>query len=193
MRAYIFLSLVFILGTPTRADEFDSLIKPSPSATPVPQNVAARATNKNSRVLPPGKVGVRRFGPSIPMYRAGHYPSGTFYRVPQLAQLASAQLPKNSYLIGRFLYLGQSGGRHLFVPFVLLPSAYLKVLNGQRVDNLDIAQGQTKIEVVFHNNFPPALFPGKAIAPNSSEPLIIRKVFQSVDGLHVQTECLSQD
>jgi hypothetical protein len=192
MRAYIFLSLVFIIGTPARADEFDSLIKPSPSATPVPRNVPARITNQNSRGLPPGKAGGRRFGPPIPMYRAGHYPPGTFYRVPQLAQLASARLPKNSYLIGRFLYLGQSGGRHLFVPFVLLPSAYLKALNGLRIDNLDIAQGQTKIEVVFHNNFPPTLLPGKAIVPNNAEPLVIRKVFQSADGLHVQTECLSQ-
>jgi hypothetical protein len=193
MRAYIFLSLVFIIGTPARADEFDSLIKPSPSATPVPRNVPARITNQNSRGLPPGKAGGRRFKRPIPMYRAGHYPLGTFYRVPQLAQLAGVWLPKNSYLIGRFLYLGQSGGRHLFVPFVLLPSAYLKALNGLRIDNLDIAQGQTKIEVVFHNNFPPTLLPGKAIVPNNAEPLVIRKVFQSVDGLHVQTECLSQD
>lgn len=193
MKASIFLSLVFILGTPTRADEFDSLIKPSPSATPVPRNVPARITNENSRVLPSGKVGGRRFGPAIPTYQAGHYPPGTFYRVPQLAQLAGAPLPKNSYLIGQLLYLGQNSGHHLFVPFVLLPSAYLKTLNGQPVDSLDIAKGQTKIEVVFHNNFPPTLLPGKAIVPNNAEPLVIRKVFQSVDGLHVQTECLSQD
>lgn len=193
MKAYIFLSLVFTLGTPIRADEFDSLIKTSPSATPVPRNVPARITNENSKVVPSGKVGGHRSGPSILTYRAGHYPPGTFYRVPQLAQLAGAPLPKNSYLIGQLLYLGENSGHHLFVPFVLLPSAYLKALNGQHVDNLDIAQGQTKIEVVFHNNFPPMLRPGKAIVPNNAEPLIIRKVFQSIDGLHVQTECLSQD
>jgi len=193
MKAYIFLSLVFILAAPTQADEFDSLIKPSPSATPVPRNVSARITNENSRALPREKVSQRRSGPSILTYRAGHYPPGTFYRVPQLAQLAGAPLPKNSYLIGQLLYLGQNSGHHLFVPFVLLPSAYLKALNGQPVDNLDIAQGQTKIEVIFHNNFPPMLRPGKAIVPNNAEPLIIRKVFQSFDGLHVQTECLSQN
>jgi hypothetical protein len=117
MRVYIFLFLVFILGTPTRADEFDSLIKPSPSATPVPRNVPARITNENSRILLPGKVGRRSFGPSISTYRVGHYPPGTFYRVPQLAQLAGARLPKNSYLIGQLLYLGQYSGPHLFVPF----------------------------------------------------------------------------
>jgi hypothetical protein len=193
MRAYIFLSLVFILAAPTRADEFDSLIKPLPSATPVPRNAPTRITNENARFLPREKVAQRGFGPAIPTYRAGHYPPGTFYRVPQLAQLACDRLPKNSYLIGQLLYLGQNSGHHLFVPFVLLPSAYLKALNGQPIDNLDIAKGQTKIEVVFHNNFPPTLLPGKAIVPNNAEPLVIRKVFQSVDGLHVQTECLSQD
>lgn len=126
---------------------------------------------------------------SIKLYTPGHFPSGTFYHVPELRQLAAKPLTQRAYLVGRFLYLGQGEpGRYLFAPYVLLPSAYLKAFTGERLNNLDIGQGGTRIVVTFHNNLPRNLRPGNAIAPDEANPITLRSVRRTFSGIQVDAD-----
>jgi hypothetical protein len=176
------LVLFAFLTTTAGADQFDQLITkptPAPKQSPVtqPQPLFIRHTATAPKAA------------SVKLYAPGRFPSGIFYRVPDLKQLAGRPLPQRAYLVGRLLYLGQKEpGRYFFAPYVLLPSAYLKAISGERLNSLDIGQGTTRIAVTFHNNLPKDLRPGTAIAPDETNPITLRTVRLTFSGIQVDAD-----
>ena len=176
------LVLFAFLATSVSADQFDQLItKPTPAPK---QSPATQLQPRFTRPMAPVTKAT-----SIKLYAPGHFPSGTFYHVPDLKQLAGKPLPQSAYLVGRLLYLGQKEpGRYFFAPYVLLPSAYLKAISGERLNSLDIGQGTTRIAVTFHNNLPKDLKAGTAIVPDETDPISLRAVRQTFSGIQVDAD-----
>jgi hypothetical protein len=113
------------------------------------------------------------------LYASGHFPPGHVYTESDLKALIGHSLADPSYLIGRFVFLGERNGVDVFSTFTqgLLKSD-------------DIAFGQTLLAVRFFHNVPPNLRIGTEINATNAAPLTIKAVGRSTEGfLLVKTEC----
>jgi hypothetical protein len=110
-------------------------------------------------------------------YNSGQFPQGRFYHERELLYLADRPVAERSYLVGRFVYMGQRNGVDVF-------SSFTQNAN-------QIVFGKILIAVRFFNNRPPTLAIGKMILPNESDPLTINSVKLSGDFLLVQTDSLT--
>jgi len=198
MKLFVSL-LVCLFSWAAFADDFDQLIKKpetNPSATlkkeQQPQqavtSVPPKATTPRVKTAP-----VVSRGTGVQLYAYGHFPPGPTYRIQDMKNLVGQRFNKPTYLVGKFIYSGSQDGKHIFTSYAILPSAYLKEISGNQMTSDDIALGSTVIEVKFHDNFPSILTPGRAIAPNTSEPLFLKSVNRGPDGnIKVQAECFSK-
>ena len=122
-------------------------------------------------------------------YVDGQFPPGKVYREGDLKGLVGQTLPEPSYLVGKFMYLGVVRGKQLFSTFTEVSGDLIK---GGNSGAKSVVFGKTLIAVKFFDNFPSGLTPGKAIAPNETVPLVLKRVMQSENGyLFVEVECLS--
>jgi hypothetical protein len=113
------------------------------------------------------------------LYGRGQFPPGHVYAESDLKALIGHPLANPSYLVGRFVFLGERNGLDVFSTFTqgLLKSD-------------DIAFGQTLLAVRFFNNVPPNLRIGTEINATSAAPLTIKAIGRSTEGLLlVKTEC----
>jgi hypothetical protein len=113
------------------------------------------------------------------LYVSGQFPQGQVYAESDLKSLIGHPLGNPSYLIGRFVFLGEQNGAYVFSTFT----------QGLLRAN-DIAFGHTLLAVTFFNNVPPNLRIGAEINATSAAPLTIKAVGGSTEGfVLVKTEC----
>ena len=118
----------------------------------------------------------------------GQFPPGTVYKETDLARLVGKKLPRPSYLVGKFMYLGVLHNEHTFSTYRIVPSQSGGGYAGNN-QGLKAAFGAALLRVHFFNNMPRSLKVGKAIAPNRRSPLTLLRVARSTDGhLLVETE-----
>jgi hypothetical protein len=114
------------------------------------------------------------------LYPSGKFPSGHVYSEGDLDALVGQAFSSPAYLIGRFMYLGESHGAHVFSTFA------------QAATNPDeIAFGKVLIKVRFRGNVPPGLAVGKAIEPTPEDPLTLKRVLRSQDGKYLLVDAES--
>jgi hypothetical protein len=114
------------------------------------------------------------------LYASGRFPAGHVYSEGDLDALAGQALQAPVYLVGKFMYLGESHGARVFSTFA------------QAETNPDeIAFGQVLIVVRFQGNVPPGLAVGKAIAPTLEDPLTLKRVLRSQDGKYLLVDAES--
>jgi hypothetical protein len=122
-------------------------------------------------------------------YADGQFPPGKVYQEADLKGLVGQTLSEPSYLVGKFMYLGVVRGKQLFSTFSEVSGDLIK---GGNSGAKSVVFGKTLIAVTFFDNFPSELTSGKAIAPNETVPLVLKRVMESENGyLFVETECLS--
>jgi hypothetical protein len=110
------------------------------------------------------------------LYVSGQFPPGHVYTESELNALIAQPLTNPSYLVGRFVFLGERNGTNVFSTFA------------RKADN--IVFGKTLLAVRFFNNVPPNLRVGTEITATPSAPLTIKAVGRSTEGLLlVKTEC----
>jgi hypothetical protein len=114
------------------------------------------------------------------LYAAGQFPAGHVYQEGDLESLAGQTLNSPAYLVGRFMYLGESHGARVFSTFAV----------GETNPD-EIAFGQVLIVVRFQGNVPPGLSVGKAIAPTSEDPLTLKRVWRSQDAKYLLVDAES--
>jgi len=110
------------------------------------------------------------------LYVSGQFPPGYVYTESDLNGLIGHPLTNPSYLVGRFVFLGERNGTNVFSTFTR--------------KSADIVFGKTLLAVRFFNNVPPNLRVGREINATPAAPLTIKAVGRSTEGLLlVQTEC----
>jgi hypothetical protein len=109
-----------------------------------------------------------------PLYASGRFPSGRVYTEGDLDALVGQAIQTPSYLIGRFMYLGESHGARVFSTFA--PA---------ETNPDEVAFGKVLIKVRFRGNVPPGLAVGKAIEPTLEDPLTLKRVWRSADGKYL--------
>jgi hypothetical protein len=98
-------------------------------------------------------------------YAKGQFPAGTFVDESSVVALIGRQVPANTYLVGRFVYLLKTGDQFIFS-------------NG-RLDLDGFVAGDDILVVEFHENVPPNLKIGSVMIATKEDPLTLVSVERS--------------
>jgi hypothetical protein len=106
-------------------------------------------------------------------YASGQFPVGKIYQESDLDNLIGTALTDLSYLVGRFVYLGSINGLDTCAPYAG-PDASGKIIFSRAL-----------IRITFFGNAPGGLDLGKVIVATPADPLTLRRVSLSSNGVAI--------